>query len=337
MEKKINFALIGTGNIAHEHANSIKNIKNAKLFAIRSKTVERARDFAKIYNAKAFTDYEKLLKDENVDAVDIVNENYLHADYGIKAALSGKHVIVEKPIDISIKKAKKLIDVCKKEGVKLSVISQYRYNQNLKILKHAINSGTFGKLMLINVLVRWHRPKEYYIERAWRSKKKFAGGGALLTQAIHHVDIIRWLMGPVKSVIGTIGTLKHKIKVEDVGIATIKFVSGAIGNIVATTISNKNMKDRIEVYGERGSSILEGNKILDWNFRKNKLKSRIISKCFSIKSLKRGTIKNQIQDFVESINKNKEVKIGGDDGLNALKIVRAIYESNKAGKEVRIK
>ena len=334
--KKLNFAIIGTGHIAHVHAESIKKIKDAELVAVRSRDIERAKNFARKYGAEAFTDYNKLLKNGNIDVVDIVNENYLHADHGIKAAKSSKHVIVEKPIDISIKKAEKLIEVCKKMGVKLSVISQYRYNENIRRVKKAIDSGMFGRLMLMNVLVRWYRPKEYYMKE-WRCKSRFAGGGALLIQAIHHVDIMRWLMGPAKSVIGVIGTLKHKIEVEDLGIGTINFVNGAIGNIVATTISNKNMKDRFEIYGDRGSVILEGTKILEWNMGGGKIKTGVISKVHSMKALKKGTIKDQIQDYVQSINKDEEVKISGEDGLNSLRVVKAIYNSSKTGKEVKIK
>jgi predicted dehydrogenase len=338
--KLLNFALIGTGAIADVHAKALKSINGARLLAVRSRSIERAQAFARKYNIKSYEDYNELLKNPNIDVVDIVCENCLHADLGIKAALSGKNVIVEKPIDISIKKAEELINICKKQGVKLSVISQHRYRGNIEKLKHAIDSGIFGRPLLINFFIRWYRPEEYYKESTWRGYLNTSGGGVLMLQAIHYIDIAQWVLGPVDSVIAKTDTIKHAIDVEDFGVAVLKFKNGAVGLIEGLTFASKTLDDRIEFFGENGTAVLEGDVITEWNIggykKSNILRSLISLRTKSIIPMRKASIRTQLEDIVNSIRSGKKIKVDGEEGLKTLKIVNAIYKSSKLKKEVKI-
>ncbi len=340
MKDVLNFALIGTGIIANVHAKAIKDIKGARLYAVEDISIDRAEAFARKYGTKAYASYEDILKDPEIDVVDIVCPNHLHADLGIKAAISGKNVIVEKPIDVSVEKAEKLVEVCKSKNVKLAVISQHRYKGNVEKLKHTIDARIFGKPLAVNFFVRWHRPEGYYKESKWRGCAYTSGGGALMLQAIHYIDIAQWLMGPVDSVMARAGTLKHNIDVEDIGVAILKFKNGAIGVIEGLTFSNKTLEDRIEFFGENGMAILEGDRIVEWNVggysKKNILKSMTTAKVKSAIPMRKASIRTQLEDIVNSIRKGGEIKVNGEEGLKTLKIVNAIYESTRLKKEVKV-
>ncbi len=335
----IKFALIGTGHIAHVHAKAIKRIKGAELIAVKGSDNQRTKDFAGKYNIKDYLDYDELLKNKDINAVDIVTLNNLHADLGIKAAQAGKHVLVEKPIDISLEKAENLIRTCQKNKVKLGVISQKRFDKSILWLKKEINSGTFGNLILGNASVKWNRTRKYFdSSQQWRKKNEISGGGVLILQAIHYIDLLLWLFGGAESVYGKIDTKLHDIEGEDIGLGIIKFKSGALATISATTTVVKNLPDILEVHGDKGSAVLTAGKYRNYVSILN-LKNRI--KKFKVKFynyfvFRKGTIKDQIKNFVYSIQEEKEPLVTGIDGKNALELVLAIYKSSKTGKEIKL-
>ncbi|MEK6947641.1 MAG: Gfo/Idh/MocA family oxidoreductase [Nanoarchaeota archaeon] len=337
---KIGFAIIGTGTIADVHAKAILKNKDAKLIAVRSESKERAEEFAKKYGIKAYTDYEELLKDKDIQAVDIVTKNNTHAELGIKAANAKKHVLVEKPIDISLTKAEKLVEECKKNNVKLSVISQKRFDKAILLAKKIIDKKEFGNIEHVTVKMMWHRTKEYYESSGgWRSKQNTSGGGVLMIQAIHYINLLGYLFGDAESVKSEL-MYKYKMEVEDTAHATINFKNNIMAEIDATVTSPKTMPDRIEIKCVKGNILLysfNGMHILRV-YSRNFLRSTInqIQNMIHLLYIKKGSIGNQINDFINSIKDNREPSVTGDDGLKTLKIVLALYKSAKLKKEVKV-
>jgi UDP-N-acetyl-2-amino-2-deoxyglucuronate dehydrogenase len=268
--------------------------------------------------------------------VDIVTHNHLHADIGIMAANAKKHVLVEKPIDISIEKADKLIEACRKNGVALSVIAQKRFDDGIRKIKSMIDAGELGKVFLAKASVRWRRTQGYYEDSGgWKKKAEYAGGGVFMYQAIHFVDVLLWLLGPAESVFGETITATHSIGVEDTGAAVIRFESGAIGCIDATTSVKCNIPDRLEIYGEKGSIVLERNRFTGWSFSENPIVSLLSSHVKSVAPMKLGSVGDQIEDFARAIEASEKPTVSGEEGKAALRVVLAFYESARTGKMVR--
>jgi len=318
----IKFAIIGTGSIAHEHAKAIKEIKDAELVAVLSSSEERAKKFSEEYKIKAFINYDELLNEE-VDAIDIACMNYLHADYGIKAALHGKHVLVEKPLDVSLEKAKKLIDVCEKQKVMLSTISQHRYDGAIIHLKRLIAKGKLGEIINVRVSIGKHRSKQYYLNsNQWRASPNKCGGGIFLMYGIHYIDVMSWLFGDVESVVAKMSNVKHKIEVEDTAEALYKFKNGTNFRIEVTSALTKNRPDMIEVHGTKGSYIIR-------YFKFGSITNKIPF------LFKVGKIKNQVEEFTKAIKAVEESYIVEEDGLTALRLVLAAYDSHNKNKIIK--
>ncbi len=332
----INFALIGTGSIAEKHAQALKSLPNTKLLAIRSNDRARAEAFAKRYEIPhVYTDYTELLANPEINAVDIVTANNTHADLGIQAAKAGKHVLVEKPIDISVKKAEQLIHACKQHNVKLSVISQYRFDEAVLELKKLLDKGLFGKIFLSNASVKWSRKKEYYdASGGWRKNLATAGGGVLIVQAIHHFDLLLYLLGDVESVYAKAGHA-YKMEVEDTLVGLLKFKNGALATFEASTTLPNQLNDRLEIHGEKGSAILTKNKTVHF-FTLLQTKLSLLDSLKTRSHFKKGHIKQQIQDFTLAIQENRPPRVTGEDGLKTLKTILALYESETLKNEVRL-
>ena len=333
---RIGFAIIGTGVIAHVHARTLLKNKNCKLIAVRSENKERAEEFAKKYEIKAYIDYEELLKDKDIQAVDIVTKNNKHAELGIKAANAKKHVLVEKPIDTNLDRAEQLIDACKKNNVKLGVISQKRFDKAILLAKRIIDKKELGKIESVKANMKWHRTKEYYESSGgWRSKQDTSGGGVLIIQAIHYIDLLSYLLGDAQSVKGEL-SYDYKMEVEDGVHAYIKFKNTIKAEIEATVTAPKTMPDTIEIKCEKGNILLyshNGIHILKIHSR-NLLKQ--IKNIRYLLYIKKGSIREQIKDFTDSINNNREPFVTGEDGFKTLKIILSIYKSAKLKKEVKV-
>jgi len=344
--KKLNYVIFGTGRIALEHAKAIRKSRHSVLKGIVGRDPTRTSQLANVLHVKAYQSYYEVLQDKEVDVVDIVTVNNLHAEIGIKAVRSGKHVLVEKPIDVDVEKAKILLELARKNRVKVSVISQFRYGKALKRIKRIIDEGRLGKIFLINASVLWSRSQEYYdSSNGWRKEIDKSGGGVLMVQAIHHIDILQWLLGNVECVYGYEDTFTHHIGVEDTFAGVMRFKSGAIGTMKATTCTSSSFPDIIEIHGTKGSIALLicslRNKYLYWHFGRNSYKDRILywinKLVWNVLDAKKGVIKCQVNDFNRAILNGEEPVSGGEDGLKALNIVRAFYHSARTGKEVQIR
>ncbi|MCK5784461.1 MAG: Gfo/Idh/MocA family oxidoreductase, partial [Desulfobacterales bacterium] len=263
---KLRFAIVGTGNVSNDHISALNNTAGVELTHIFGRNEIILNELAEKHHILPVTDYFELLKNPDIDVIDITLPSGLHADFGIEAAKAGKHVVVEKPIDVSLEKAQALIDECKKQGVILSVISQMRFSDAMQQLHQYVADGRFGKLLQGDAYIKWYRTQDYYESGAWRGTHALDGGGAFINQGIHYIDLLLSVMGPLKSVYGKVRTANHEIEVEDNGIALLEFSAGAQGVIQASTALFPGQSARLEIHGTKGSVVFENDEIVFQHF-----------------------------------------------------------------------
>jgi len=337
--EKVRFGIVGCGVIGPTHAEAIKNIEVAELKAVCDIVPERAKAMGEKYSVPWYADYSDMLARKDIDVVSICVPSGLHADLGIQAAKAGKNVLVEKPIDIKLEKADELIKACQKANVKLSVISQHRFDPGAKELKKAIETGEIGNLVIADAYVKWWRTQAYYNSGDWRGTWTLDGGGALMNQSVHFVDMLLYLAGPVKELTAYCATLAHNIEVEDVAFAIIKYANGALGVIQGSTACYPGFRERLEFHGTKGSIIVEGpyvrERIIMGEERKEG-KVDVASGASEPTAI--GTMGHtaQIKDMAEAILHNRTPSITGEDGKRALQFILAVYESSRTGKAVTI-
>ncbi len=345
---KIRFGIIGGGMIGPFHAEAISQLDDAELIGVATTREKTAKPFAEKFGVKAwYTDYRKLLQRDDIDVVNICTPPFLNEEITTSAAKEGKHVLVEKPIAINLRQADRMIEACQRAGVKLGVIFQSRFNKDVKRIKEAIDKGDFGKLIMADAYIKWFRTQEYYDSGAWRGTWDKEGGGALINQAIHTIDLLQWFIGEVDSLYAFIDTTIHKIEVEDVVVAALRFKNGAMGVIEGSTAIYPGMQRKMEIHGEKGMVIFEGDEIKLWDFVGQEKEGKEEEKVRGLEDKKLGdtssdpthhSVENhklQIKDFVEAIRKDTEPFVNGLEGRKALEIVRAIYKSAKTKKMIK--
>ncbi len=344
--KSFSFGIIGCGNIAKIHAQAIRAIPGCRLIGFCGKSREKAQRMADEFESTWTVDLRKFLENPELQAVSICAPSGVHAEIGIQAARAGKHVMVEKPIDVTRSKAIALIEACQKAQVKLAVIFQSRFLPAVQFLKRSIDEGCLGKLLAADAYVKWYRTPEYFEAARWRGTQALDGGGALINQAIHTIDLLQYLAGPVESVFGlTRRLLHHAIEAEDTAAAVVNFREGAIGVIQGSTSIFPGFSRRLEIHGENGSAILDGNDITCWKLKDDggiAMPQEILcgkdssDGASNPMNLDIAGHQRQIVDFIESIEQDREVLVPGEEGLKALEIVLAIYESSKEGRMVSL-
>jgi UDP-N-acetyl-2-amino-2-deoxyglucuronate dehydrogenase len=345
----LGFGIIGCGMIANFHAEALKRIRGAKLTACFDTFPASAERFAGANpGVKPYAKLEQMLADPAVDVVCICTPSGSHQDPAVLAANAGKHVVVEKPMEITLKRCDAILQACAKNGVKLCPIFPSRFSPANLALKDAVEDGRFGKLTLGDTYVKWWRTQQYYDQGGWRGTWALDGGGSYMNQAIHNVDLLYWFMGDVAEVCGVTSTLAHeRIEVEDVGAAALKFKSGAIGTIEATTAAWPGLLKKTEIHGTEGSVIVEQDDILMWQFAKPKAKDKAILEKFARKVGGTGGASDpkaisyvghmeQLKDFAKAIQTGGKPKITGDEGRKAVEIILAIYQSSWTGKRVSL-
>ncbi len=337
---EIRFGIIGCGVIAPTHASALNKLDNAGLCAVADILEERAGEFAEKYGAEDYyADYRELIERDDIDAVSICTPHYLHATMAIDAARAGKHVLVEKPMAITMAEADEMIEECKAANVKLGAIFQHRFDPASQCLRKAIDEGRLGKLVMGNAYTKWYRSQEYFGD-SWRGKLAEGAGGALINQAIHMVDLLRWFMGPVDTIAGNIATLAHSIEVEDLATASIKFKNGALGTVEASVATVPNMPERLEIYGSKGTVVIEGTRLVRWDLEGESLE-QVQSDAyrdprFQGKSYYGDSHPRQIEDFVQAIAEDRSPYVDGVEGRKALEVVLGIYESARNGKRIKL-
>lgn len=335
----IGFGIIGCGMISKFHARAIADVRGAKAVACCSRNPERTEEFAAEFGLRPYTSLSRMLADQDVDAVTICTPSGAHLEPTLAAAKAGKHVIVEKPLEITLPRCDRAIRACEKAGVRLATIFPSRFHDSSVKMKRAIDDGRFGRLTMGDAYVKWWRTQEYYDSGAWRGTWDLDGGGALMNQAIHTVDLLTWLMGPVAEVTALTATLAHeRIEVEDTAVATLRFANGALGVIQATTAAYPGYLKRIEIHGDAGSAVLEEEDLKAWDFAKpTRADKKIVEEMAKSRSTGGGASDPaaighhghalQIKDFVDAIQKNRSPAIDGREGRRSVEIIRAIYKS----------
>ncbi len=254
----VGFGIVGCGLIADFHARAIADIRGAKLVACFSRRDAVARSFAESHSCQAMSDLRQLVEHPQIQVACICTPSGGHAEPALAAARAGKHIIIEKPLEVTLRRCDRILDAATRHGVVVSTVFQSRFHPSTQLLKRAVDQGRFGRLVLGDAHVKWYRPQSYYDGGAWRGTWQLDGGGALMNQAIHTLDLLLWLMGPVESVTAHAATRAHlRIEVEDVVAATLQFRSGALGSILATTASYPGSPKKIEILGDQGPAVLE--------------------------------------------------------------------------------
>ncbi|RXZ01524.1 Gfo/Idh/MocA family protein [Fictibacillus sp. S7] len=343
MKEVLNFGIVGYGMIAKIHATCIDEIQGAKLIAICGNNQNKAESFAASYGAQVYTDYDEMLANKDIDVVCILTPSGTHAELGIAAALSGKHIIVEKPIDVTLEATDKLLETCRASNVKLCCISQHRYDPAIVELKKAVDTNQLGQLNFGVSRTTWYRSQEYYDSNKWRGTRALDGGGALINQSIHYVDLLQYIMGPVDEVFSYCVNRAHeRIEVEDIAAATVKFKNGAIGLIEGNTAAYPGFSAKLEIYGSEGSVIIENDQVKEWRFKNGHVdeppkveKNHITGS--SNANISHDSHKQQIQEFLLCIREDREPLVNGWEARKTLEIILAIYQSSKTGIPIKIK
>ena len=349
MEKEhFGFGIVGAGMIAHVHAQAIAQIKKAKLIGIYSINKIKSEPFAEKHTCTAFDTLEEMLAHPEIDIVCICTPSGIHLEPALKSIDAGKHCLIEKPLEVTLERCDRIIDAAKKAGVKVGVIFPSRFYECSKKLKKAIVEDKFGDLVLGDAYVKWRRTPEYYQSGKWRGTWEFDGGGALMNQGIHTVDLLQWYMGDVEFVQSVAGNLRHKnIEVEDTIVSTVKFVNGALGTIECTTAVFPGALKRLEIMGTEGTAVMEDNDLIEWKFaRESDKHDTVKDKKSEMNGLTGGASdpgsisfighQKQIEDMIHSIETGNDPLIDGDEGRKSVEIVLAIYESAKTGQRVKL-
>jgi len=344
--KKYGFAIAGCGMISRFHAMAIGELKRGSLIAACSRSKKNAKKLAEEFGADWTTDYNALLVRDDVDIVNICTPSGAHMEYAIRAARAGKHVIVEKPLEVTLARCDRIIEACKKAKVKLGVIFPSRFHEASQLIKREIERGRFGRLTLGDAYVKWYRPQKYYDEGGWKGTARYDGGGALMNQSIHAVDLLLYFMGPAAKVTAMTGTLAHKrIEVEDTAVAAVEFKNGALGTIEGATSVYPGFLKRIEISGEKGTAVLEEEDIKLWRFKKETARDKRIRKEYAARTASGGGAsdpsaisfeghRRQLEDFIDAIEKRRRPLVDGVEGRRAVELILAIYKSSRRGKSI---
>lgn len=342
------FGIIGTGVIGGFHAGAIGKLPNAKLIGVYDAVEERARKFADEHHVKAYSSLESFLSDGDIDVVTIGTPSGSHMEPTVAAARAGKHVICEKPMEVTLARIDAMIEAHAKAGTKLGGVFNLRYEPVNQMLKKAIASDRLGRITCGGAYVPWYRPQQYYDQGGWRGTWKLDGGGALMNQGIHFVDLLQWLMGSqVKRVSAFTALLGHtKIEVEDVVSATLEFDNGALGLIQATTASFPGLSGRVELMGTQGTIISEGTSLKVFEFANADAQDAAVRDQFGKPPTIGGAAdpkaigaENHIRNFasfLSSLDSGADPEVSGVEARKAVQIILAVYESARTERIVEL-
>ena len=336
--------IVGTGVIAATHAAAIAAVPGGRLVAVTDVAPERAAQFAGNHGCAAEPGLDALLARDDIDVVSVCVPSGLHAEVGIQAAAAGKHLVVEKPIDVSLAAADRLIDAADAAGVAMTVISQHRFDPGPVELRGLIDDGVLGRLVLGEASTKWYRTQGYYDSGAWRGTWAL-DGGSLMNQGIHYVDLLRWIMGPVTEVSAICSTQGHQVEVEDTALAVLRFSSGAVGTIVSSTAVFPGFAQRLEVSGTGGTVVVEDGEIVHRAFTSDSPELGQGGAQLPRPAAEPGAAANaaaldvashaaQIADLLTAVEQGREPSVTGRSGRDALEVVCAVYESARTGRPV---
>jgi UDP-N-acetyl-2-amino-2-deoxyglucuronate dehydrogenase len=347
----LGFAIIGCGMIARFHARALAEVPGAKLVALVSRTTENAHRLVaeEKLSCAVYTDLAGALARKDVHVVIVATPSGAHMEPAVAAAEAGKHVVVEKPLEISLPRCDRILAACVRHKVQLCTIFPSRFADANVALKQAVDSGKFGRLTLGETTCKWWRPQSYYDEGGWKGTQALDGGGALMNQGIHNVDLLLWMMGNATHITGFTTTLAHeRIEVEDTAVACLRFASGALGVIQATTSVYPGLPKTIAIHGDRGSAVIEQEDVLRWDFTPETEADRVLRTRFAQKVGASGGASNpaaishtgharQLAEFVHALETGSSPLVDGREGRKAVEVILAIYESTQTGRVVELR
>src|SRR5258708_14522601 len=330
---RFGFGIVGAGVIAATHAQAIAQIPVARLVAVTDTSLDSAKRLADAHGCAAEADLDALLARDDVGIVTVCVPTGLHAEVGVAAAASGKHLIVEKPIDVTLEAADRLIGAARAAGVKLTVISQHRFDPGFAELRSLLDDGALGTPLLGEASTKWYRSQAYYDSGTWRGTWAL-DGGSLMNQGVHYVDLLLACMGPVAEVTAISATQTHHIEVEDVALALLRFRSGAVGTIVSSTSVFPGLAQRLEISGNQGTVVIEDGEIISRGLANEPPEPRTPDgqpegqpAGASAPDIGIASHIAQVTDFVEAIEQDRDPSATGQDGRAVLEVVLAVYES----------
>jgi predicted dehydrogenase len=346
--EEIGWGIIGCGVIAPFHARAVAATDGARLVAVVDELPERAAKVGEEFGVEPMTDLAAFLARPDIQAVSICLPSGMHGAIGAQAAAAGKHVLCEKPIEITLAAADNLINACRANGVKLGVISQHRFGQSMIQIREALAAGRFGKLHFGGAYIPWYRTQGYYDSGAWRGTWALDGGGCLMNQGIHYIDQLQWVMGPVERVVARAATAAHQIEVEDIALAILHFRSGALGLIQGSTAIYPGLPERLEIAGDGGTAVMTAGKITVWEFKDEKGEAGAYGNKVSAEggavatgaadpaAISGSTHASHVADLVAAIRDDRDPAIPGEAARLPLELILAIYQSAREGREVRL-
>lgn len=354
------FGILGCGVIGPHHARAITGLDEAELVAVADEVPEKARELADEYGCDWTTGAPELLARPDVDAVCVCTPSGLHAEAAVAALEAGKHVVVEKPLDVTLAAADRLLAAQREAGRKVAVVSQHRFDPATLAVKRAMEEGRLGRATSGSAEVRWWRSQAYYDSGGWRGTWELDGGGALVNQAIHSIDLLQWLMGPVVEVSAYAELLAHEdIEVEDTAVAILRFAGGAVGTIVATTAAYPGLTARIVVHGDRGSAVIDDDKLVYFHAAEdegggdaygaggggNQAEEEMRrfgggEETGAGAGADPGSLsmahRDQILDFIRAVREDRAPLVDAAEGRKPLAIIQAIYGSSRSGRPAKV-
>ena len=338
--------IIGTGLIAEYHAKALSAVEGARLVSVLSRSEKRAEEFGRKFHCKGCSSENEFFEDSKLDIVSICTPSGAHMEPALLAIEAEKHVVFEKPLEITLKRCDSIIEAAQKKKVLVTGIFQSRYYESSKVLKKAIEEGRFGRMILGDAYVKWYRSQDYYDKGGWKGTRKYDGGGTLMNQSIHAIDLLQWFMGPVDSVQAYKGVLAHeRIEVEDTAVSALEFANGAYGVIEGSTAVFPGFMKRIEISGSEGTAVLEEEDLKFWKFVSESEKDEEIRRKYAQRTKSGGGAadpgaisleghKKQFEEFIGSVHEGKPLLIDANEARKSVAIILAIYKSAETGKKI---
>jgi UDP-N-acetyl-2-amino-2-deoxyglucuronate dehydrogenase len=332
--ERVRFGIVGCGVVSQLHAEALKACPITELVAVADVDRERAGRFAVEHGVpRVYTDFRELLAERKVDAVCVCTPSGMHGDIVLAAAEARKHVLCEKPLEIRAERMTAMIEACRRAGVKLGAVYQRRALPLAEQVKRAIDRGELGKLVLCDASLKYYRHQAYYDSAGWRGTWAMDGGGALMNQGVHGVDMIQWLAGGVVSVFGKASALARRIEVEDTAVAVVRYQNGALGVIEAATTVYPERNTRFEIHGERGTIVFDDSGLLEWCVQGSEAAPGTVDTP-SISGVGSYGHYRFVEDMAQAIVEDRQPLVPGEEARKAVDITLAIYESSQTGREV---
>lgn len=331
-------AVVGAGNIAAAHIDAVGRLPNARVTGVASRTADKARAVAERHGLRAYDSVAAALADPDVDVVAVCTPSGAHLDVALAAIEAGKHVVVEKPLEVTVERARRLVDAAEAAGVALATIFMSRFGDANAFVKRAADEGRLGRLVQGDAYVKWYRDQAYYDSGAWRGTKRLDGGGALMNQAIHQVDLLLWVMGPVAEVFAYADTLAHeRLEVEDTLVAALRYESGALGQVAAATSHWPGLPKALHVHGDAGVAIVEDDVLVEWRTRQggDAERERVLREygghatggAADPMAISFENHRRQYADLFAALDEGRPPAVDGREGLRSVELIEAVYAS----------